>query len=50
MLFLEKGLEGVNGSPHLVGLDPGRQGVLIQSLGLVEELQPPLLLGFYLLL
>jgi len=50
MLFLGKGLEGVNGSPHLVGLDPGRQGVLIQSLGLVEELQPPLLLGFYLLL
>ncbi|WP_295578098.1 hypothetical protein [uncultured Lamprocystis sp.] len=46
VLFLGKGLKGTHGSPHLFGLHPGRQGVFVQTLRLVEKLQPPLLLGF----
>ena len=45
-LFFGKGIQGVHGLPHFVGLHPRRQLGLIQPLALGEEFQPALLLGF----
>ena len=46
VFFLGECLQCVHGSPHLLGLHPRGQCVLIQTLRLVKELQPALLLGF----